>query len=70
MSRAAILILMLCMTGCATCERHKVACGVVAASIALSVPSMVHTGGNHTTYLGSPPDVTTQPVNCHTVGCL
>jgi hypothetical protein len=42
MRRALTVLLVLSLPGCATCERHPVACAaaltVVATSVALSVP--------------------------------
>lgn len=41
MKRALLILSITSLTGCATCERHPVACAIAIGSIALSVPRIV-----------------------------
>jgi hypothetical protein len=53
--------LMLSLFGCATCERHPVACSVGAAVIVGSVAATVEANTRHST---APARANTQPVAC------
>jgi hypothetical protein len=69
MKIAISALVVVLLSACATCERHPVACGVVAGvvatSIALSVDHDHH--GQHNSH--APLTSNTQPVNCNTGEC-
>lgn len=58
------LALAMALTGCATCERHPVACSAVIAFTATNVALSAH----HST-VERPHDVSIQPVNCQNGAC-
>jgi hypothetical protein len=41
MKAATVLLLALVLSGCATCERHPIACAVLVGCVVLSVPHIV-----------------------------
>lgn len=67
MSRLLLILVTASLTGCATCDRHPVICGVAIASVALSVPSLVNhrTGSSGT----DGRDVQVPGVDCSTGSC-
>ena len=55
--KAAVLILALALTSCATCNEHPIICGVAAASLAITLETSFdhhHTVQPHDVTIGTP----------------
>jgi hypothetical protein len=67
MNKLTIGLALLALTGCATCERHPIACAVLVGSIVLSVPHIVdHKTGTSGT---DGRDVHVPGLDCSTGSC-
>ncbi len=63
----AATVLLLALTGCATCDRHPVACAIAIGSIALSAPHLVNHGTGSSGTDGR--DAHVPELDCSKVSC-
>lgn len=69
---AYIVLIVACiwaLAGCATMERHPHVTAFVVGSLAATAAAHGHGGRDSVPPMSTPPDVTTQPVNCTKVDC-
>lgn len=62
MKIAGIALCAALLSGCATCNKHPVVCGVAAGIIVTGIAFSVSGPGHHPS--APPPSANTQPVNC------